>query len=301
MKILLIGATGYIGSAVADALERADHDLTGIAHAARDRALLEARRIEAIGGDIAAPAELAGMVASRKPDAVVWTATTNRADIDAPAVAAVLERLAGTGTAFVYTSGAWVHGETGDAVIDEDSPLNPAALVAWRVAVERRVIETPGIRSIVIRPGIVYGRGGGVPAMLTASARTEGAARFVGTGRNRWSLVFLDDLADLYRRAVEAAPPETILLAVASSASTVLDVARAASEGAGAEGRTIAWSLEAARNELGQFADALVLDQARLSARRAERVLGWTARGPSIIDELRAGSYARASISRTGT
>jgi nucleoside-diphosphate-sugar epimerase len=301
MKIIMTGATGYIGSAVADALLRANHDVTGVAHTAEGRARLVDRDIHAIAGDIAAPAQLADRIAGAAPDAVVWAATANRADVDAPAVQAILERLAGSGAAFVYTSGAWVHGETGDAVVDETTPLNPIELVEWRVEVERRVLETAGVRGIVIRPGIVYGHGGGIPAMLTASARNEGAARFVGTGHNRWPLVFIEDLADLYRRAVERAPAATVLLGVVPSSFSVLDVARAASEGSGAGGRTSSWPLEAARKELGAFADALAIDQARLTGRRAEETLGWTPRGPSIVDELRTGSYALVTQARTAS
>jgi len=301
MKIIMTGATGYIGSAVADALVEAKHDVTGVARTAQGRARLAARRIDYIAGDIAAPAELAELIGIRTPDAVVWTATANRAELDAPAVSAVLDRLSGSGTAFVYTSGAWVHGETGDTVVDEDAPLHPVELVTWRVAVERRVIETPGVRGIVIRPGIAYGRAGGIPAMMTASARSDGAARFVGTGHNRWPVVFIEDLADLYKRAVETAPSASVLLGVAPSPFTVLEIARAASEGAGANGRTTAWPLDAARKELGAFADALTLDQARLSGRRAHKLLRWAPRGPSIVDELRAGSYALTIEARTGT
>ena len=71
-----------------------------------------------------------------------------------------------------------------------------------------------GIRSVVIRPAIVYGRGGGIPAGFVESARKEGAARYVGTGKNRWPLVHVDDLADLYLLALEKAPPGTLLLGV---------------------------------------------------------------------------------------
>jgi nucleoside-diphosphate-sugar epimerase len=299
MRIIMTGATGYIGSAVADALVRANHAVTGVAHTTRARADLVERGIHVIVGDIAAPEKLADQIASDAPDAVVWVATANRADIDAPAVDAILERLQGTGAAFIYTSGAWVHGETGDAVIDEDAPLHPVELVEWRVAVERRVLETVGVRGIVIRPGIVYGHGGGIPAMMTTSARNEGAARFVGTGHNRWPLVFIEDLADLYRRAVEKAPAATVLLGVAPTTCSVLDIARAASEGAGANGRTTAWPVEDARKQLGAFADALAIDQARLSGRRAEVTLGWRPHGPSIVDELRTGSYTIVTAVRT--
>lgn len=298
MKIIMVGATGYIGSVVGDTLVQAGHNVIGVAHTADTCAKLRGRGITPVGGDITAPQDLRELVGRYAPDAVVWTATANRADIDAPAVNAILDELNGTNAAFVYTSGAWVHGETGKSATDEDAPLHPVELVAWRVAVERRVLETPGVRGIVIRPGTVYGRGGGIPTMLTTSAHEGGAARYVGDGRNHWPLVYIEDLADLYRRATERAPAATTLLAVAQSSLTVLDIARAASEGAGAGGRTTAWPLESARTELGAFVDALVLDQPGLSSRRAEDLLGWKPHGPSIIDELREGSYVRASRTR---
>src|SRR5437764_736703 len=130
-------------------------------------------------------------------------------------------------------------------------------------AVEERVLAGArrGIRSIVIRPAIVYGRGGGIPATFVESARKEGAARFIGSGENRWPLVHVDDLADLYLLALEKAPPGTLLLGVSGPSHSVRDVAAAASRGAGAEGRIRAWPLEEARKKLGPYADALVLDQ----------------------------------------
>jgi hypothetical protein len=42
-----------------------------------------------------------------------------------------------------------------------------------------------GVRTVVIRPAIVFGRGGGIPAGFVESACQEGAARYVGTGENR--------------------------------------------------------------------------------------------------------------------
>ena len=57
----------------------------------------------------------------------------------------------------------------------------------------------------MIRPALVYGRGGSIPAMLTKSARETGATRYVGDGVNRWPFVDVEDLAQLYVRAVEKA------------------------------------------------------------------------------------------------
>ncbi|MCY1080996.1 NAD-dependent epimerase/dehydratase family protein [Archangium lansingense] len=290
MKILVTGATGYIGSAVAEALARAGHQVQGLARSDGAEHTLRSHGIHPVRGDLSDTAALAALV--QGVDAVIWAATANSEEVDAPAVAAMLERMAGTGKAFLYTSGIWVHGDTEGVVADETRPLNAAKLVAWRPAVERRVLSTPGIRGIVLRPGLVYGRAGSIPAMLVSSAREGDAARFVGTGENHWPVVFIEDLAELYLRAIEQAPAGTVLLAVQGPSVKLKDIATAASQGAGKGGKTVSWPLEEARKQLGGFADALALDQ-QFSARRAEQLLGWVPKGPGILEELSRGSYAR--------
>jgi nucleoside-diphosphate-sugar epimerase len=212
--------------------------------------------------------------------------------VDGPAIDAILDALAGSGKPFVYTSGIWSHGNTGDVVVDETTPPKPAALVAWRQAVEEKVLRGAqrGIRTTVIRPAIVYGRAGGIPAGFVDSARKEGAARFVGTGQNRWPFVHVDDLADLYLLALEKAPAGSLLLGVSGPSHPVRDVAAAASRGAGAGGRTTAWPLEEARKKLGAYADALVLDQ-QASGRRAQETLGWQPVRPDVLEDIERGSY----------
>src|SRR5205823_8943417 len=119
---------------------------------------------------------------------------------DTEAVTAMLDALKGSGKPFVYTSGVWVLGNTGYQTVDESAALNPPRIVAWRPAAEQRVLDAAkqGVRGIVIRPAIVYGRGGGIPAMLVQAANQSGAAWYVGDGQNRWPVVHVEDLADLY-------------------------------------------------------------------------------------------------------
>ncbi|NOK20133.1 NAD-dependent epimerase/dehydratase family protein [Corallococcus carmarthensis] len=289
MRILVTGATGYIGGAVVDALKRAGHQVVGLARSDEARSKLTAKGVQAVQGDLKDPAGLAAAV--KDVDAVLWTATSNDKDVDAPAVAAVLGALQGTNKTFLYTSGVWVHGHT-QGVANEEAPLNSTPIVAWRPAVEQRALNTPGVRGIVIRPGVVYGNGTGIPAMLTGSVKDSGSVTYVGTGENHWAVVFVDDLADLYVRALEKAPAGTVLLATQGPGVKVKDAAQAASEGAGVAGKTTAWPLEEARKQFGPFADALALDQ-RFTSEKAEKLLGWAPKGPSLLEELRSGSYAR--------
>jgi nucleoside-diphosphate-sugar epimerase len=296
MRVLLTGATGYIGSAVAEALRAAGHEVTGLARSEEAARGLQERGFGVRRGDLKEPGSLSE--AAREFDAVIHTASTN--DRDAPeadraTVEAILQSLEGTNKPFIYTSGVWVYGDTGARVADEESPLDPTPLVTWRPANERLVLDAArrGVRAIVIRPAIVYGRGGGIPASLVQAARQKGLVRFVGTGSNRWPQVHVDDLANLYVRALDAAPPATILNAASGPSLRVLDVAEAASRAGGAAGRTESWPLEEARTHLGPYADALALDQ-QVSGEKAKKLLGWTPQSVSMLEDLEHGSYLRA-------
>jgi nucleoside-diphosphate-sugar epimerase len=290
MRVFLTGATGYIGSAVAERLRAAGHQLTALARSDASAAKLESAGIQPIRGDFSDPKTVGS--AARGADGAISLATTYDPSIDGPAIDAILDALAGSNRPFIYTSWIWSHGDTGGKVVDETSPANPAELVRWRQSVEQRVLDGAkrGIRSVVIRPAIVYGRGAGIPAGFVDSARKEGAARYVGTGKNRWPLVHIDDLADLYFLALENAPPGTLLLAVSGPSRPVSELAAAASRGAGAGGRTVATPLEEARKTMGPYADALALDQ-QASGRRAQDLLGWQPRRPDVLEELERGSY----------
>jgi nucleoside-diphosphate-sugar epimerase len=293
MRVFLTGATGYIGSAVAERLRAAGHQVSALARSDAAVARLTAAGIEPIRGDFAEPQSVAA--GARGADGVISLATTYDPAVDGPAIDAILEALAGSSKPFVYTSGIWSHGDTAGKVVDESSPPKPVPLVAWRQEVEDRVIGAARqkIRTVVIRPAIVYGRGGGIPAGFVESARKDGAAQFVGTGQNRWPFVHVDDLADLYLLALENAPPGTLLLGVSGEAHPVREVAAAASRGAGANGRIRAWALEDARKKLGAYADALVLDQ-QASGKRAQQLLGWQPHRSDVLEDLERGSYALA-------
>jgi nucleoside-diphosphate-sugar epimerase len=292
VQVFLTGATGYIGSAVAEALCHAGYAVVGLARSEDQARVLAANGLGAHAGDLRDPASVAE--GAHEGDAVIHAGFAAGADggqTDRAAVEAILGELSQLNRPFVYTSGCWVLGNTGDKIADEDSPLAPAPLVAWRPAVEQLVLAAAqqGVQGVVIRPAVVYGRGGGLVRMLLDSAREYGAARMIGDGDNRWSFVHVDDLADLYVRALGAASG-TLLFASHGPAVRVREVAEAAGRAAGRDGAVEAVPLDEARRSIGPMVGGLALDQ-QISGERAMRVLGWRPHGPSVLEELASGSY----------
>ncbi len=293
MRVLVLGATGYIGSAVTERLTAAGHQVVALSrHREHDPRLPHVHQVR--WGDIRLPGSLSDAV-TPDIDAVVDLANpSGDAAVDAAAIAALVEPLRGTGRALLYTSGVWVLGPTGAEPVDEDAPTRPIELVLERPEIERQVLAASahGVRGIVIRPGIAHGRGGGIPALLVELARSHGGGRYVGAPV-RWPMVHVDDLADLYVRALERADAEGVIHAVAEEAVPVVDLAAAAARGAGVSGSVEPWPIEQARATLGPaYADALALDQA-CSGYRA-RLLGWQPHGVPAVEDLSVGSYARA-------
>jgi nucleoside-diphosphate-sugar epimerase len=65
----------------------------------------------------------------------------------------------------------------------------------------------------------------------------------------------------------------------------VREVAEMVARAAGISGQVESWPIEQARERLGPYADALVLDQ-QISSEKAMRLLGWTPQAPTLEQEL---------------
>jgi nucleoside-diphosphate-sugar epimerase len=288
MRVFVAGATGYIGSAVARSLKKRGHHVIGSARNDAAAEKLKAAGVEPVRADLADAASFGR--AAENAEATIQTAST--ADANSPvyepaAAKAILGAITGTTKTFVVTSGIWVYGQTGDETATEETTPRPIPLVGWRLAVEDSVLEASGIRGIVIRPGIVHGRGAGVPAMWVGSAKGNKKVAVPGDGKTRWSVVHVDDLGDLYALALEKAPTGAIYNGTSGEVITTEAVGRAIAKRHGAEFSL--WPLEEARKAMGMFADALALDQIVESPRAL--ALGWKPTGVSFADDLATGSY----------
>jgi uncharacterized protein YbjT (DUF2867 family) len=130
MRVFLTGATGYIGTAVAEHLRAAGHQVMGLARSDAAAGRLRAAGVEAVRGDFTDPAGVGAT--ARAADGTISMATAYDLAVDPPAVDAILHALEGSGKPFIYTSGIWSHGDTGGHVVDETTPPRPLPMVQWR-------------------------------------------------------------------------------------------------------------------------------------------------------------------------
>jgi nucleoside-diphosphate-sugar epimerase len=296
MKIFITGASGFIGSAVASAFARAGHEVRGLVHTPAKAAALAAREIEPVVGSMDDPKTYAAAAAASS--VLVHCAAEYSAqymELDRRTIVSLVETAQASKLprAFVYTSGVWIYGDTGEGRADESSPVNPPALVGSRAVHERLVLgaSSGGLRTIVLRPGCVYGASGSLTAHWFESAEKRGAARIVGDGNQRWAMIHVDDLADLYLRAAESTLGGEVFNATDRSRFTVMECARAASRAAGGNGKVETSSIAEAAKSVGPMAECLALDQHNDSS-KAARLLGWQPRHAGFVDGVQR--YYRA-------
>ncbi|MCC7014883.1 MAG: NAD-dependent epimerase/dehydratase family protein [Planctomycetes bacterium] len=305
MKIFVTGATGFIGSAVAGALARAGHDVLGLTRGTDRSRVLESLEVEPLIGNLDDAHILAAAV-SRCEVLVHCAAEYSQRylELDRQAVVTMLEEAEHMvrPRLFIYTSGVWVYGETGEHRVDESDDVNPPAMVTARVENERAVLAANQgvLRTLVLRPGCVYGGHGSLTAMWFQSAEQDGVAQFVGEGHQRWATVHRDDLADAYIRAVESREAGEVFNIVDHSRSSVRECASAAAKALGKSGETHAIPVATAVKKLGPMAECLALDQ-NVDSSKATRRLGWIPRHTGFVDDVRRYSLSWGASRSAGS
>lgn len=275
MRVFLTGATGYVGSAVLDALVRAGHEVSALVRPSA-RARRVQQRVSVLTGDLADVAS--NRSALEGFDAYIHTAfddSSRGPETDREVIETIRDVAWRSGqTAFIYTSVVWVLGNTRDPAT-ESAPTNPPDRVAFRPDHERLVLESNGggVRAVVLRPGIVYGGSRGIVSEMLRDAE-NGIVRVIGSGDNRWPLVYDRDLADLYVRLVEHGEASGVFHATDEGDESVNDLVQAMSTQVVHTPEVRHVPIVEARAKLGTLADALALDQVVRSPRARE--IGWT-------------------------
>ncbi|RUN78371.1 NAD-dependent epimerase/dehydratase family protein [Sphingomonas sp. TF3] len=294
MKVLVIGATGYIGSHIAQRLVRAGHAVSGTARSAG-----AAERVAGLGalpviGDLTELDTLDRAIADA--DAVVYAAQL-LLEPEHDTLAALVERLAGGGKTLIFTSGSGVLSQKTDGDWSEDSFAEADDFVPSKWLVRRVETETlvrsagdRGVRAMVVRPPMIWGHGGcGLIEAFYASAARTGEVCYLGRGLNLYSNVHVDDLAEVYALAIERGTPAALYHCVAGEVAHRTLAERVAAQ-LGCATRSIGFD-EAAKI-WGKFLALIIMSTcSRTSSPRARAELGWTPRHLDMLSDVAHAAY----------
>jgi nucleoside-diphosphate-sugar epimerase len=298
MKVFIVGASGYIGGAVAAALLARGHTVSGLARSDKTSSALHRRSITPVAGALDDGAALAA--AAKSADVTIGAANADHRG----AAEAIVNALAGTGKTYLHTSGSSIvgspaRGEFVPAIFDEDTPFTPPPARKARVAIDDMVRGGSGMRGIVIAPSLIYGRGSGlnpdsvqVPWLLKL-AKKAGVPKHIGPGENRWANVHIDDLMPLYLLAIEKAPAGAFYFAE-NGENSMREICEAIGRMLGLGDKTQSMTIAEAAAEWGEgAAENTMGSNSRVRAKRARAELGWKPAAGSLIDEIERGCYAQ--------
>jgi len=204
MRVAVTGASGLIGSALGPVLERAGHEVVALVRGEEPRAgearwdpaagTIDVAALEGIGAII----HLAGENIGQR-----WTETSRKRILDSRVEGTRL--VAETAAALdpqpvlLAASAIGFYGQQGDQELTEASPRGEGFLgdvvSAWEAAAEPA--RGAGVRVVHLRQGLVLSKDGGALGRMLLPFRMGVGGR-IGSGRQWWSWVAIDDVAAAY-------------------------------------------------------------------------------------------------------
>jgi nucleoside-diphosphate-sugar epimerase len=285
VRVLVTGASGFVGGYVCAELDARGHAVTALVRrpgSAPDGAA-------EVVGDLGADAgTLSQAVASAAPDCAIHLAAEIASQRSAERIRAVnvdgtrrlLEACAAAGSPrFVFASTV-VTGDAHGALLDERSEL-PVETAYGRSKQEgERLVRASGLPAAIVRPSHVYGAGGWYVEEFVARLRQPGRFAVIGRGDNWWDVVRVEDVATALCDAAERAPAGALYHVADDAPISFRNFIEltAKSLGTGPPRAIPAWI---ARLAGGRDPVLAVTRSARSSNALIKRELGWSPRYPT--------------------
>ena len=215
-RVLLTGATGFIGSRVAEVMALRDGwQVRALVHNPGSAARLARLPIEMVHMDLGSPQDLAKAV--EECDAVVHcamgTAWGDRNEIFKVTVEGTRNLLQAARTAevkrFVHLSTIGIHDPHMSGLLDETTPIAPPKGENYgesKAQAERLVLDAAqlGLASVVLRPACVYGPFSHVLITRPIQALAENRFRWIQPADAPSNTVYIDNLVEAIVKVLEA-------------------------------------------------------------------------------------------------
>jgi len=306
MRVLVTGATGFVGGGVVRALLADGHQVHGLVRDAAGAAALERDGVVVHAGDMREPASYVPLVGQL--DAVIQAAqlsTSGRVTrARAAAVfaaehtmtAALADACVEHGRRLVYTGGCFDWGDRGEDWITEETPLSPSPMGEGHAREARyleRIHAERGLDVVRLNPGFVYGAGGLLRSAFVEQAR-KGRLRCIGTGTNWWSCVHVDDLGRAYAAALTGARPGAYYAVADANPIRLRDLTDAVTDAMNLSrvGSGPPWLVSLF---IGRPLVASLVTSFRVDASRVRQDLGWQPAHPSFRESGPAAVTALAA------
>ncbi len=223
MKVLLTGATGFLGRTVARHLAARGHALRVLA---RPTSRLEGlpEGVEVAAGDVTdalsmtCAAEGCGAVVHMAALVKIWVPDPERFEtVNVGGLVNALAAARAAGARLVYTSSFMALGPSGAGALDAERPhcgppfRNLYERTKARADALAREAVAGGQDVVTLYPGVIYGPGdmteGNIVVRMIADHLNGRLPALVGPGDRRWSYAFVEDVAEGHALALEKGRP----------------------------------------------------------------------------------------------
>jgi NADH dehydrogenase len=196
-KVLVTGATGFVGTAIVRALLVRDLPVRAFVRDPRSAALVERWGAEPALGDVT-DAESLAAAADGCSHVIHLVAIIRgaRDDFQRVMVAGTRNMIAAAQAAeakrFVLMSAL--------GVTDETRTVVPYYEAKWQMEQD---VAGAGLEYVILRPSFVFGAGGGVLPTFLRQVRLSPVVTVIGSGRRRLQPIWIDDVAAHFAGALE--------------------------------------------------------------------------------------------------
>jgi uncharacterized protein YbjT (DUF2867 family) len=197
-KILVTGATGFVGPKIVHELRAQGRDVRALVRRPERAASLRALGVELAAGDVTDAVSLRAAVAgcthvihlvaiiNGSPDAFQRVMTQGTNDLVAASVETGIDR-------FVLMSALGTSAAAKDTV--------PYYAAKWA---EEEAVTSSGLEYVIFRPSFVFGGDGGALPTFLKQVRYSPVVTVIGDGRQRSQPIWVGDVAEYFAHAVDA-------------------------------------------------------------------------------------------------